>query len=114
MKKGLKSVACLLEEVLKKQKSPLAEGYFLSKLNHVWQDLAGCEISKIAKPIAFKNHQLTLSLPSSSHMQDMHFIKEGLKEKINQQFPNEKVKNIYLQIRNQNKRIYFNFLNFKK
>lgn len=109
MKKELQPLSSILEEVFKKKASPLSEGYFLSQLNYTWNDLAGCEIAKIALPIAFKNHRLTLSLPSSSHIQDMHFVKEILRKKINQAFPDKQVRRIQFQIREGNKRFYLKF-----
>lgn len=99
MKRQLKPISSILEEIFKRKKSPLAEGYFLCQLNQAWPQLAGNEISKIAQPIAFKNHQLIISLPSSSHIQDMHFVKETLRAKINKHFPDKKVNRIQFQIR---------------
>ncbi len=100
MKKSLSSVASILENLFKKPTSPLSEGYFLCQLSQVWEELAGEEIAKVAQPIRFKNHKLTIALPSSSHIQEMHFIKETLRQKINQSFPEKRVKRIYLQVKN--------------
>ena len=100
MKKPLFSASSILEELFKKRKSPLSEGYFLCQLHQVWEELAGEEIAKVAQPLCFKHHQLTLALPSSSHMQDLHFVKESLREKINQHFPDRRVKRISFQVKN--------------
>jgi len=95
----LSSISSILEEVFKKPKSPLSEGYFLCQLTQVWEELVGEEIAKVAFPVQFKNHQLTLSLPSSSHIQDMHFVKDTLRKKINQHFPDRKVYRILLKVK---------------
>ena len=111
MKKKLLPISSVLEDLFKRKNSPLSEGYFLCQLNQVWESLAGSEIAKMAQPISFKNHQLTLSLPSSSHIQDMHFVKEALREKINKQFPDKKVNRIQFQIRQDSKRLNLKFFN---
>ncbi len=111
VKKQLFSVASILEELFKKPKSPLSEGYFLCQLHQMWEELAGEEIAKVAHPVGFKNHRLTIALPSSSHVQEMHFVKETLRQKINQIFPDKKVKRIYLQVKNSKP---LNFKSIKK
>ena len=99
MKRPLFPVASILEELFKKPKSPLSEGYFLCQLHQAWGELAGEEIAKIAQPIRFKNNQLTIALPSSSHIQEMHYVKETLRQKINASFPDKKIKSIYFQVK---------------
>ena len=96
MKKPLISVSSALESLFKKKDSPLSEVYFLFQLKRNWSHIAGNKISEIAVPSQFKNNNLSLNLPDSAHLQEMHFAKETLREKINQHFPTAKINKITL------------------
>ena len=101
MKKGFSAVSDILEDVMKKKNSPLSGGYFICQLIRCWQELAGEEIAKTGRPVQFKNQELTLALPSSSHLNEMHFVKEALRHKINERFPDRKIKRIHLKVQSQ-------------
>ena len=105
MKQPLVSISSVLESLFKKKQSHFSEIYFLFQLNRSWRELAGEEIAKYAFPIQFKNKNLILSLPDSTHLQEMHFAKEALRQKINKQFPDRSVQKVILRVkkRNQNK-----------
>ena len=99
MKAPLVSLSSVLESLFKKQKSVFSEIYFLLQLRQSWQQLAGGEISRFAFPIQFKNQELVLALPDSTHLQEMHFAKDALREKINRQFPEKKIQRIILRVK---------------
>ena len=96
MKAPLTSLSSVLEGLFKKKQSPFSEIYFLFQLNQSWKQLAGEEIAKSASPVQFKNKELILALPDSTHLQEMHFAKETLRKKINKQFPEKKIQKIIL------------------
>ena len=98
MKKKLIPLRDILEELFKKN-PVFSDIYFLYCLKKSWFLLAGEEITKASYPIRFKNKELTIALPSSSHLQEMHFIKEPLRRKINHSFPYMKVAKILLQVK---------------
>lgn len=98
MKNSLISLSSVLENLFKKKHSPFSEIYFLFQLTRKWKLLAGKNISKYAYPIQFKNHELVLSLPDSTHLQEMHFAKEPLRKKINKWFPDNKIQKITLRV----------------
>lgn len=100
MKPSLIPLSSILENLFKKKSSPFSEIYFLSQLHKHWKHLAGEEIAKFAFPAHFKNQELILSLPDSTHLQEMHFAKEALRKKINKQFPEKKIKKIILKVKN--------------
>ena len=102
----LLTAGAILESLFKGKNSPLSEGYFLCQLNQVWEDLAGEEIAKNGRPILFKNSQLFIALPSSSHIQEMCFIREDLRRKINSRFPDRNIKRIIFQLRAPEKRAF--------
>ena len=93
------SPARVLENLFKKDNAPFAEIYFLFQLHRNWEQLAGEEIAKTAKPVQFKNQELVLSLPDSTHLQEMHFAKEALRHKINKKFPKKKMRKIILKVK---------------
>ena len=99
MKAPLVPISAVLETLFKKKQSHFSEIYFLFRLGRFWKKLAGEEIAKFAFPIQFKNKNLILSLPDSTHLQEMHFVRETLRKKINKQFPEKKVQKIILRVK---------------
>ena len=98
MKPKLTPISTVVENLFKKESSPFSEIYFLFQLHKSWKQLAGQDIAKWASPIQFKNQELSLSLPDSTHLQEMHFAKEALKNNINNRFKDKKVKKIILRV----------------
>jgi len=92
-------LSSVLESLFKKQRSVFSEIYFLFQLRQNWQKLVGEEISKFALPVQFKNQVLVLALPDSTHLQEMHFVKDILRTKINRQFPEKKIQRVALRIK---------------
>ena len=97
-KRSLISASDILEDIFKNKRSVLSDGYFLCQLVSFWKDIAGESIAKAGQPVKVSKQELTISLPSSSHLQEMQFIKKELRRKINQQFPHRKIKRIRLKI----------------
>ncbi|MCY4320797.1 MAG: DUF721 domain-containing protein [Bdellovibrionaceae bacterium] len=100
MKKSLVSISSVLEDLFKKKSSHFSEIYFLLQLKQIWNQIVGNQISKWAIPSQFKNKNLYLNLPDSTHLQEMHFAKETLKDKINSRFPSVKINKIILTVKN--------------
>ena len=101
MKKSLVSISSVLENLFKKKSSHFSEIYFLFQLKQAWKQIVGNKISELAIPNHFKNNNLFLNLPDSTHLQEMQFAKETLKEKINDRFPSAKVHKITLTVKSQ-------------
>ncbi len=101
MKKPLVSLSSVLEDFFKKNDSPFSELFFLFQLKQNWRKIAGKEISKTANPVKFRNQNLILTLPDSAHLQEMHFTREALKQKISKKFPKIKIQKIILRVKNQ-------------
>ena len=108
MKKSLVSISSVLEGLFKKKSSHFSEIYFLFQLKQAWSQMVGNKISEWAVPSQFKNNILFLNLPDSTHLQEMHFAKEALREKIKARFPTTKIKKITLRV---NSRSQFQPLN---
>lgn len=88
------ALSAVVEGLFTEKSSQFLEIYFLFQVRRAWTKIAGEEISQKAKPIKFKNHILFLKLPDSTHVQEIHFFKEALKNKINRRFPEYKVKKL--------------------
>ena len=99
MKNTLSPLRDVLEELFKKKSSLFSDIYFLHCLKKDWQELAGEEIAKTGTPLCLKKGELTIGLPSSSHLHEMHFVKETLRKKINRKFPHIKLVKIHLQVK---------------
>ena len=97
-KKSLVPIVQIIEELFKKKNSPFSEGYFLLQLIRSWPEIAGESIAQLAHPVKVTKKELTLALPSSSHVQEIQFVKEALRKKINQRFPARKVNRIILRV----------------
>ena len=97
-KKKLIPLSDAIESLFTKKSSPFLEIYFLFQLKKSWKELAGEEISQKAEPLYFRKQTLFLKLPDSTHIQEMHFVKETLKDKINQKFSDYKVQKIFFKI----------------
>lgn len=98
--RSFSSISEVLENLFKKKKSPLSSGYFICQLVRFWEEIAGAEIANTGYPVQFKDGELTIALPSSSHLHEMHFVKEALRSKINKKFPEREVKKIILKVGN--------------
>lgn len=97
-KHRLTSAADILEDIFKNKRSVLSDGYFLCQLVSFWKDIAGESIAKAGQPVKVTKQELTISLPSSCHLQEVQFVKEDLRKKINQLFPHKRIKRIRLKI----------------
>ncbi len=99
MKTAPVPISSVIEALFKKEKSHFSEIYFLFQLSRKWQKLAGGEIARRAVPAQFKAYKLILTLPDSTHLQEMHFVKEALRNKINKHFPDKKIQKIILKVK---------------
>ena len=88
------ALSTVVEGLFTEKSSQFLEIYFLFQVRQAWTKIAGEEISQRAKPIKFENQILFLKLPDSTHIQEIHFVKEILKNKINRHFPEYKVEKL--------------------
>ena len=98
MKNKLTPLSQVIERVFTKPSSAFLEISFLFQLRHSWEKIAGKGFAQNAWPIRFKRQELFISLPDSTYIQEMHFVKETLRKKINKKFPFYKVKKIHLHL----------------
>ena len=95
--KRLQALSSVVESLFTDKSSKFLEIYFLFQLRQSWRKMVGEAIFQKAKPVKFKNHVLFLRLPDSTCVQEIHFVKEELKDKINRHFSEYKVEKIIFQ-----------------
>ena len=65
----------------------------------IWDEEVGKNISAPAKPIFFKHGKLFVKVDSSIWLNELKFLKDKIKEKINAKLETNKVKEIYFRIK---------------
>ncbi len=79
----MKSASDVLQSLLQNSKSPLAEQFVRWRLWRYWNEIIGPEWGHVSKPVEFKNGRLILWVASSSHLNEMTYLLEPMKMKIN-------------------------------
>jgi len=70
----------------------------LHRVFEFWDRTVGKEIAAVAQPSLFRGHVLWVKVKDSIWMQQLHFQKMLLLEKINKQLSNEKLSDIHFQL----------------
>ena len=87
---NLESIASIVQS-LDFQKNSLALCLYLAQN---WTVILGEELSKVLRPVRYKNHCLWIQLPSSCHIQEMNFQKQSVISKINHTIGKPLIQNI--------------------
>ena len=88
------SIAALLSGVF--QGEPLQERLKEGKIWLIWDAAVGEQIANRAQPASIRNGVLTVTVASSAWMQQLNFLKTGIREKLNSAIGEELVKEIFL------------------
>jgi predicted nucleic acid-binding Zn ribbon protein len=88
------SVSELLSSIFsgKPAGSRLKEG----KIWEVWNSAVGPQIASRARPTAIRNGILTVAVNSSPWLQQLNFLKVGIRDKLNEAIGEEMIKDIFL------------------
>lgn len=93
--KGKLSVGSeVLQSLFENGKSPLSEQFMRWKLWAKWDEVVGPTISKNAEPVGFQRGVLYVWVRNSTWMQQMLFMKDHIRQTINQKFEKNFVKAI--------------------
>lgn len=84
----------VLQSLFENGKSPLSEQFMRWKLWAKWEEVVGPTIAKNAEPVGFQRGVLYVWVRNSSWMQQMIFMKDAIRETINQKFERNFVKYI--------------------
>ncbi len=76
-------VADILFSVLKQKKTALGSQFIRWRLWNEWKDVVGAEIASHTVPVQFIRGELYVWVKSAARMQDLIFLVQPLREKIN-------------------------------
>ena len=93
-KKHLSVGSEVLQSLFENGKSPLSDQFLRWKLWAKWDEVVGPTISKNAEPVGFQRGVLIVWVRNSSWMQQMIFMKDHIRNAINEKFDNNFVKYI--------------------
>lgn len=86
----------VLQSIFENGKSPLSEQFIRWKLWKKWPDFVGSSISAVSEPVSYRRGTLYIWVKNSSWMQQMVFMLEPMKDKINSMVGFSYVKSIHL------------------
>lgn len=84
----------VLQSLFENGKSPLSEQFMRWKLWAKWEEVVGPTIAKNTEPVGFQRGMLYVWVRNSTWMQQMIFLKDPIRDTINQKFENNFVKYI--------------------
>jgi len=96
MKHRAVPVGNLIEWVLKEFN--LTTGLKISKVFEVWDEVVGETIAKKARPETIRNRVLIVKVNSSPWIQELQFMKEMIKEKLNQRIGEKLIDDLFFQL----------------
>jgi hypothetical protein len=76
-------VSNVLQALLGNGKGPLRDSFIRWKLWRYWEEIVGPSIGTISAPVELKRGVLLIWAKSSAQMQDLHFVAEGIRLKVN-------------------------------
>jgi predicted nucleic acid-binding Zn ribbon protein len=82
-KKPLFPAADVLQRLFENSKSPLAEGFQRWKLEGQWENVVGPTLAKHSRPVRFDRGTLIIEVANSVWMNEVRFLLEEIKYKIN-------------------------------
>ncbi len=94
--KNLLKIGDFLPKVLKDKR--LAVDILDCRITDVWCRAVGPQISAQTIPVKFKNNILYVNVSTPAWMQQLHFMKQEILEKVNTEWGNDGIKNIHFAI----------------
>ncbi|MGZ3775154.1 MAG: DUF721 domain-containing protein [Pseudobdellovibrionaceae bacterium] len=84
----------VLQSLFENGKSPLSEQFMRWKLWAKWEEVVGPTIAKNSEPVGFHKGMLYVWVRNSAWMQQLVFLKDPIRDTINQKFENNFVRYI--------------------
>ena len=85
-----------LQSLFENGKSPLSQQFLRWKIWRRWEEYVGPTIAQNSEPVGYVNGQLYLWVKNSSWMQQLVFMRDPIKDKINKKLGFLFVKNVTL------------------
>ena len=95
-KSNLLSMSNILHHLFDQGQSPLKDQFQRWKLWNSWAEVAGASIASYSDPVGYNRGVLIIWVKSSSHMQELTYILENLRDRINAFVGRNYVKSIRL------------------
>jgi hypothetical protein len=92
----LTNTADVLQGLFENSNSPLRAPFLRWKLWKKWPEFVGASIAAVSEPVGFREGKLIVWVKNSSWMQQMIFIKEQLKDTLNQKLGAQEILDIQL------------------
>ncbi len=92
----LQKIGDILQKALKRHHIPLRLED--QRLQKIWLEVVGPKIAAYTRPDAIKRDILFVKVANSVWMQQLHFLKQDILEKINREYKNNPIKNIFFSI----------------
>lgn len=92
----MKSASEVLQSLLQNSKSPLSQQFVRWRLWRHWEEVVGPDWAQVSKPVEFDKGRLIIWVASSAHFQELTYLLEPLKLKINQYLRSQFVYSIRL------------------
>lgn len=74
----------VLQRLFENSKSPLADGYLRWKLENQWASVVGPTLAKHSRPIQYMKGTLTVEVTNSVWLNEIRFLLDDIKNKVNQ------------------------------
>lgn len=78
-------ISHIMQQLLTMQQNPLSDQFLRWKIWVQWREIVGSSIAKNSAPVGYDRGVLYVWVKNSAWLQQMHFIKAALQEKINKQ-----------------------------
>lgn len=90
----LTDLSSVLQTLLANGKSPLSDQFIKFKLVKSWKKIVGETAAEASLPVSLKFSRLVIWVKSSTRLQEMRFMEEDLKHRINQFLGSEQVQEL--------------------
>jgi len=90
----LTDLSSVLQSLLANGKSPLSDQFLKFKLVKSWKKIVGQTAAETSLPVSLKFSRLIVWVNSSARLQELRFMEEELKRRINRFFGSERVTEI--------------------
>ena len=88
------SASSVLQSLLANGKSPLGDSFLRWKLWRYWEDIVGKTLGEMSVPVELQKGRLLVWAKTSAQLQDLHFMSDAIKLKVNKFLGSPKVKSI--------------------
>lgn len=90
----LNSASNVLQSLLQNSKFPLSEQFKRWRLWKSWSDIVGPSLAKGSEPMDYLHGTLVIWVKSSAHMQEMNYLTDSIRTRVNDFFGEAWVKHV--------------------